>query len=101
MPKELHQLQEFSPLTAAGPDGFHPIILKKGWGSIGDANISIAKVSYQLGYTPTQWRNSTATGIFQPKPGKDDYHSPKFYRTIILSSVLLRSLNNLAVYPSY
>ena len=81
-------LQEFDPSSAAGPDGIRPIMLQKGWGSIGDAFICIAKASYQLGHTPEIWRNSAS--IFLPKPGKDDYNNPKSFRTITLSPVLLK-----------
>ena len=81
-------LQEFDPPSAAGPDGIRPIMLQKGWGSIGDAFISIAKASYRLGHTPEIWRNSAS--IFLPKPGKDDYNNPKSFRTITLSPVLLK-----------
>ena len=81
-------LQEFSPLTAAGPDGIRPIMLQKGWGSIKHAYVNLAKACYQLGYTPEIWRNSA--GIFLPKPGKDDYYNPKSYRTITLAPVPLK-----------
>ena len=75
-------LQEFGPLTAAGPDGIKPIMLQKGWDSIKQVFVSITKASFLLGYTPDPWRNSL--GIFLPKPGKDDYYNPKSYRTITL-----------------
>ena len=81
-------LMEFDPLSAAGPDGIRPIMLQKGWASLKDAFISVAKASYLLGHTPASWRNST--GIFLPKPGKDDYSKPKSFRTITLSSVFLK-----------
>ena len=81
-------LQEFGPLTAAGPDGIKPIMLQKGWDSIKQAFVSIAKASFLLGYTSDPWRNSL--GIFLPKPGKDDYYNPKSYRTITLAPVPLR-----------
>ena len=81
-------LQEFGPLTAAGPDGIKPIMLQKGWDSIKQAFVSIAKASFLLGYTPDPWRKSL--GIFLPKPGKDDYYNPKSYRTITLAPVPLK-----------
>ena len=89
-------LQEFSPLTAAGPDGIRPIMLQKGWGSIGDAFTSIAIASYQLSHTPSSWRNSA--GVFLPKPGKDDYHNPKSYRTISLSPVFLKWMERIVLW---
>ena len=78
-------LQEFGPLTAAGPDGIKPIMLQEGWDSIKQAFVIIAKASFLLGYTPDSWRNTLS--IFLPKPGKDDYYNPKSYRTIALASL--------------
>ena len=51
-------LQEFGPLTAAGPDGIKPIMLQKGWDSFKQAFVNIAKASFLLGYTPDPRRNS-------------------------------------------
>ena len=81
-------LQEFGPLTAAGPDGIEPIMLLKAWDSIKQAFVSIAKASFLLGYRPDPWRNSL--GIFLPKPGKDNYYNPESYRTITLALVPLK-----------
>ena len=78
----------FDPMTAAGPDGIRPIMLQRGWDILGVALTSIARASYNLAAIPTCWKNST--GIFIPKPGKDDYYNPKSYRTITLSSVPLK-----------
>ena len=71
-------------------------MLQKGWNSIKQVFVSIAKASFLLGYTPDPWRNSL--GIFLPKPGKDDYYkpgkddyyNPKSYRTITLAPVPLK-----------
>ena len=41
-----------------------------------------------MGYIPEIWRHSS--GIFLPKPGKDDYYNPKSYRTITLAPVPLK-----------
>ena len=54
-------------------------MLQKGWDSIKQAFVSIAKASLLLGYTPDPWRNSL--GIFLPKPGKDNYYNPKYGST--------------------
>ena len=89
-------LQEFSPLTAAGPDGIRPIMLQKGWDVIKHAFINVSKASFQLGYTPDIWRNST--GIFLPKPGKADYYNPKSYRTITLCPVPLKWMERIILW---
>ena len=49
---------------------------------------TIYKASFLLGYTPDSWRNAKV--IFLPKPGKDDYTSPRSFRPITLSSVMLK-----------
>ena len=81
-------LAEFDSLTAAGPDGIRPIMLQRGWDSVGAAFTNIAKASYISGHTPACW--SKSTGIFLPKPGKSDYYNPKSYRTITLAPVPLK-----------
>ena len=83
----------FDPLSAAGPDGIRPIMLQKGWDFLGKALTSIARASYTLAAIPACWKNST--GIFIPKPGKDDYYNPKSYRTITLSAVPLKFVERL------
>ena len=89
-------LQEFSPLTAAGPDGIKPIMLQKGWDVLKDAFINVSKASFRLSHTPEQWRNST--GIFLPKPGKADYYKPKSYRTITLCPVPLKWMERIILW---
>ncbi len=89
-------LEEFNPMTAAGPDGVKPIMLQKGWHYIKAAYASIAKASFRLGYTPESWRNST--GIFLPKPGKADYYNPKSYRTITLAPVPLKWMERVVLW---
>ena len=44
--------------------------------------------SHKMQYTPQLWRESK--GIFLAKPGKTDYNQAKSFRTITLSSVLLK-----------
>jgi ribonuclease HI len=83
----------FDPLSAAGPDGIRPIMLQKGWEFLGKALTNIARASYTLAAIPSCWKNST--GIFIPKPGKDDYYDPKSYRTITLSAVPLKFVERL------
>jgi ribonuclease HI len=83
----------FDPLSAAGPDGIRPIMLQKGWEHVGRALTNIARASYTLAAIPTCWKNST--GIFIPKPGKEDYYDPKSYRTITLSPVPLKFVERL------
>ena len=81
-------LKEFSPLTAAGPDGTRPIMLQKGWEHLKTAYTNIVKASFRLGHTSRTWLCST--GVFLPKPGKSDYFNPKSFRTITLAPVPLK-----------
>ena len=89
-------LQEFGPLTAAEPDGIKSSMLQKGWDSIKQAFVSIAKASFLLGYTPDPWSNSL--GIVLPKPGKVDYYNPKSYRTITLAPVPLKWMESVILW---
>lgn len=89
-------LSEFDPLSAAGPDGIRPIMLQKGWDSIHTAFTNIIKASYLNSHTPAIWSNST--GIFLPKPGKDDYYNPKAYRTITLSPIPLKWMERIILW---
>ena len=86
-------IAEFDPLSAAGPDGLRPVMLQQGWDVIGKALTNIVRSSYVVSVIPKCWKNST--GIFLPKPGKNDYYNPKSYRTITLAPVPLKFLERL------
>ena len=89
-------LKEFSPLTAAGPDGTRPIMLQKGWEHLKTAYTNIVKASFRLGHTPRTWLCST--GVFLPKPGKSDYFNPKSFRTITLAHVPLKWMERIILW---
>ena len=81
-------IKSFGSHKAPGPDGFPPCVYKH-FGSVATSRLTtIYKASFLLGYTPDSWRNAKV--IFIPKPGKDDYTSPRSYRPITLSSVMLK-----------
>ena len=71
-------------------------MLQKGLPLIGDAFTKLAKASFESGYVPDSWRNST--GIFLPKPGKTDYYNPKSYRTITLAPVPLKWMERIVLW---
>ena len=71
-------------------------MLQKGLPLISDAFTKIAKASFESGYVPDSWRNST--GIFLPKPGKTDYYNPKSYRTITLAPVPLKWMERIVLW---
>ena len=89
-------LKEFSPLTAAGPDGTRPIMLQKGWEHLKTAFTNIVKASFRLGHTPHTWLCST--GVFLPKPGKTDYFNAKSFRTITLAPVPLKWMESIILW---
>ncbi|KAL5255392.1 hypothetical protein ACHWQZ_G010824 [Mnemiopsis leidyi] len=89
-------LKEFSPLTAAGPDGIRPIMLQKGWEHLKTAYTSIVKASFRLGHTPSMWLCSA--GVFLPKPRKTDYFNPKSFRTITLAPVPLKWMERIILW---
>ena len=80
-------MREFSPYKAPGPDGIQPILLQKGWDNLCEP-IQHMIASHKLGQVPEPWTESTS--IFTPKPGKTDYRHPRAFRTITLTSVLLK-----------
>ena len=81
-------MRESSPYKAPGPDGIQPILLQKGWDDLCEPIQHIMIASHKLGQVPDPWAESTS--IFTPKPGKTDYRHPSSYRTITLTSVLLK-----------
>jgi ribonuclease HI len=81
------------PFKSPGLDEIHPVLLQKSWDIIGDLIVSIYKASVMLGYIPISWQRVKV--VFIPKLGKDDYTSPKSFRPISLSSVLLKGLERL------
>ena len=47
-------------------------------------------------YVPKVWKEGT--GIFIPKPGKENYHEVKSFRMITLTSFQLKWLERLVLY---
>eukprot|EP00116_Pleurobrachia_bachei_P009639 sb/3469901/ len=73
---------------APGPDGVTNDMIKEGNEYLSEPIKNIFMASHRLQIPPTTWTYSK--GILLPKPGKDDYHSPKAYRTITLSPTLMK-----------
>ena len=84
----LRAVQELEPYKAPGPDAIHPIMITEGWELIANITRTIMKYSHRHNCTPQAWRESKA--IFIAKPGKTDYCKAKSFRTITLSSTLLK-----------
>lgn len=86
-------IHSFDRYKSPGYDNVYPIMLQKGWSIIGRLIVDIYKASLLLNYIPEMWQKVRV--IFIPKPGKEDYTSPKSFRPISLTSVLLKGLERL------
>lgn len=86
-------INSFQKYKSPGLDGIYPIMLQKGWDLIGKHIVNIYKACLNIGYVPNKWQEVKV--VFIPKPGKDDYTSPKSFRPISLTSTLLKGLERL------
>jgi hypothetical protein len=86
-------ISSFSPYKSPGPDGIYPILLKEGGELIINRLVYIYRACLALSQVPASWRQTKA--VFIPKPGKESYDNPKSFRTICLSSFLLKGLEKL------
>ena len=77
-----------SPFKAPGPGGIQAIHIQKIIDLVDKALIHIMKASHTLQIISQLWQKSK--GIFLVKPGKTDYNNPKSFRTITLTSTLLK-----------
>lgn len=81
-------IEDLEPLKAPGCDGLQAILLKQSPSIIKIILNKIYRWSHRLQYIPSILRESK--GVFIAKPGKTDYCHPKSYRTITLTSILLK-----------
>lgn len=86
-------IHTFEKYKSPGRDKIYPVMLQKSWHIIDKHIVKIYKASLSLCYIPKQWQEVKVT--FIPKPGKEDYSSPKSFRPISLTSVLLKGLERL------
>lgn len=86
-------IHSFDKYKSPGYDNIYPAMLQKGWPLISGLVLDIYKASLLLNYIPDMWQRVRV--IFIPKPGKEDYTSPKSFRPISLTSVLLKGLERL------
>jgi len=83
-------INSFLPYKAPGEDGIFPIMLQKSYPQIRHILISIYRASITLAYLPRSFR--VARIAFLPKPGKISYDTAKAFRSISLSSFVLKAL---------
>ena len=89
-------INEFLPFKTPGPDGIYPVLLQKGWNNIKNIYQNIFQTCLKYSYVPKTWKEGT--GIFIPKPGKENYHEVKSFRMITLTSFQLKWLKRLLLY---
>ena len=94
--KVRNAMRSFGSRKAPGPDGFKPIVLK----NLNEKAVifltSLYKMSISTQQIPSSWRKMDV--IFIPKPGKEDYSSPKSYRPIKLSSFVQKGLERIMLW---
>lgn len=83
----------FDRYKSPGNDNIYPVLLHRAWHVIGKCVVNLYNASLNLCYVPKIWQEVKV--VFIPKPGKDDYTSPKSFRPISLTSVLLKGLERL------
>ena len=86
----------FGPDKAAGLDGVKPRVLSQLDDNTLEMLVIIYEWSLALGYVPFCWRQTKV--IFIPKPGKDDYSTPKSFTPISLSSFLWKGLERVVLW---
>ena len=89
-------INEFLPFKTLGPDGIYPVLLQKGWNSIRNICQTIFQMCLTCSYVPKVWKEGT--GIFIPKPDKENYHEGKSFQMIILAFFPLKWLERLLLY---
>ena len=75
---------------SCGPDGVHPLVLKKLSPTLSKPLSKIFNISLTTGTVPTIWKQGTVTAIF--KKGKKSL--PGNYRAITLTSIVCKLLEN-------
>lgn len=86
-------INSFEKYKSPGLDNIYPVMLQKGWEILGEHIVNIYKACLKLSYVPDEWKKVKV--VFIPKPGKEDYTSPKSFRPISLTSSLLKGLERL------
>ena len=94
--KVRNAMRSFGSRKAPGPDGFKPIVLK----NLNEKAVIFLTVLHKISISTQQiassWRKMDV--IFIPKPGKEDYSSPKSYSPITLSSFMLKGLERIMLW---
>ncbi|XP_043483556.1 uncharacterized protein LOC122512018 [Leptopilina heterotoma] len=85
--------ESFSRYKSPGPDGVYPVLLQRAMDEAVGPLVRLARASLTLGYVPIAWMGTKV--VFIPKAGKNGYTSPKDFRTISLTSFILKLVERL------
>ena len=80
----------FEPFKTLGVDGIFPAMLQHGLEVILGPLTKILRACMALGYAPKTWKITRV--VFIAKPGRNDYDQAGAFRTISLTSFLLKTL---------
>lgn len=91
--KTFWAIHDFKPYKSPGYDGIYPVLLQKAWPLLHKYLMDVYRASLCLGHVPKAWQKVKV--VFIPKPGKEDYCSPKSFRPISLTSFMLKGLEKM------
>jgi hypothetical protein len=86
-------IDSFAPYKSPDVGGIFPSLLQEGREFLIPYPIKNFRASLATGYVPTAWRQVKV--VFIPKPGRNSYSGPKNFRSISLTSFLLKMLERL------
>ena len=82
-------INSFKPYKSPGPNGIYPAHLKKAEHVLVGPLVKGTKATLMLGHVPAAWQG--ARMVFIPTPGKSGYTTSKDFRSISLTSFLLKT----------
>ncbi|MCP3662523.1 MAG: RNA-directed DNA polymerase [Gammaproteobacteria bacterium] len=86
-------IRSFSSFKAAGPDMIFPALLQHGSDILSSLLCTVFRACLALGYVPRSWRKALV--VFIPKAGRPSYMVAKAFRSISLTSFLLKAMERL------
>ena len=96
MEKLRKAISDNANIKGTGTDGIPPILFKKLGPKALDRLLRIYKASFIMGLHPEMWLEVKA--IFIPKPGKENYFTPRSFRPISLMQFMLKILERVMLF---
>ena len=96
MEKLKKSIADFASLKGTGTDGIPPILFKRLGPKALERLLRIFKASFVLGLLSEQWLEVKV--IFIPKPGKENYFTPRSFRPISLMQFMLKIMERLIMF---